>query len=319
MPDEHEELYAALRVDASSAWARLHADVTSQLTAQVELPTAPRRIADRSRARVGDRPGPGRSARRPTTPRCGPGPPSAPCAPPAMNSIKGEAVTLNRRRGWPDALDAALFANNVGRKTFDAMQAAVVHALPDFRRWMRAKAALHGTSAAPWWDLVAPLPVAAPPVRWGEGVDLVRDAFDAYAPRLGQLVDRAVARRWLDVEPRARQARRRVLHALLDDRSLVMMNWTDGLDSVQTLAHELGHAFHNTRLAARTPLQRQVPMALAETASIFCETLMVEAVARRGDRRRTTRRARRRPAGRDAGRRRHPQPVPVRAGGVRPP
>jgi oligoendopeptidase F len=60
------------------------------------------------------------------------------------------------------------------------------------------------------------------------------------------------------------------------DRSLVFLNWSGSVDSAQTTAHELGHAYHNTQLAARTPLQRSLPMALAETASIFCETLVVE-------------------------------------------
>jgi oligoendopeptidase F len=57
----------------------------------------------------------------------------------------------------------------------------------------------------------------------------------------------------------------------------VLMDWADGFDSVQTLAHELGHAYHNVQLTERTALQRQLPMALAETASIFCETLVVAA------------------------------------------
>jgi oligoendopeptidase F len=60
------------------------------------------------------------------------------------------------------------------------------------------------------------------------------------------------------------------------DRSLVLLNFNGTFDSVQTLAHELGHAYHNTQLANRTPYQRATPMALAETASIFCETVMVE-------------------------------------------
>ena len=59
-------------------------------------------------------------------------------------------------------------------------------------------------------------------------------------------------------------------------RSLVLLNWAGSADSTQTLAHELGHAYHNTTLAERTYLQRRLPMALAETASIFCETLVVE-------------------------------------------
>jgi len=60
------------------------------------------------------------------------------------------------------------------------------------------------------------------------------------------------------------------------ERSVVLMNYDGSFRSVQTLAHELGHAYHNTTLADRTPLQRQLPMALAETASIFCETIMIE-------------------------------------------
>lgn len=61
------------------------------------------------------------------------------------------------------------------------------------------------------------------------------------------------------------------------DRSLVLLNWSGSAESTQTTAHELGHAYHNTTLSQRTALQKRLPMALAETASIFCETLVVEA------------------------------------------
>jgi len=282
MPDAHEELYSALRVDASAAWNRLHSDVTSQLLGTVELPDGPRSLPIAAVRGLATDPDPAvrEAAFRaemtawPTV--------ATVCAA-ALNSIKGEAITLAKRRDWSSPLDAALFANNVGRRTFDAMQAAVVRALPDFRRWMRAKAALHGSSTLPWWNLVAPLPISPPPVQWDEGVELVRGAFNGYAPELGSLVDRAVGERWLDVEPRAGKRGGAFCMGFTGDRSLVMMNWSDGLDSVQTLAHELGHAFHNTRLAPRTPLQRQVPMALAETASIFCETLMVESALARAE------------------------------------
>ena len=63
----------------------------------------------------------------------------------------------------------------------------------------------------------------------------------------------------------------------VDDRSLVLLNWSGSAESAQTTAHELGHAYHNVTLADRSPLQRRLPMALAETASIFCETLVVQA------------------------------------------
>ena len=64
--------------------------------------------------------------------------------------------------------------------------------------------------------------------------------------------------------------------SFVDDRSLILLNFSGSLESSQTTAHELGHAYHNTQLAGRTALQKRLPMALAETASIFCETLVVE-------------------------------------------
>jgi pepF/M3 family oligoendopeptidase len=198
----------------------------------------------------------------------------------AMNAIKGEAIALNRRRGWSSPVDASLFANSVSRPTFEAMQSAVTSSLPDLRRWMRTKASLHGhprEQGLPWWDLVAPLPSAAAAVSWDEGVDVVRSAFGGYSPTLGGLVDRALDESWIDAEPRDGKTGGAFCARFVGDRSLVLLNWSGSADSTQTTAHELGHAYHNTTLAGRTALQRQLPMALAETASIFCETLVVDA------------------------------------------
>jgi oligoendopeptidase F len=129
----------------------------------------------------------------------------------------------------------------------------------------------------PWWDLVAPLPEAPGEVSWAEGVDVVRSAFAGYSDELGRLVDRSLDERWIDAGPRDGKSGGAFCAPFVDDRSLVLLNWSGSADSTQTTAHELGHAYHNTMLAGRTPLQRQLPMALAETASIFCETLVVEA------------------------------------------
>ncbi len=196
----------------------------------------------------------------------------------AMNAIKGEANAVNRRRAWASPLDASLHANSVSRPTYEAMNAAIDAALPRFRSWMRTKARLHGHDGPlPWWDLTAPLPVAPGGITWDEGVRLVREAFASYSGPLASLVDRAIAERWIDVAPRDGKVGGAFCMSFVDDRSLVLLNWSGSVDSAQTTAHELGHAYHNTQLAHRTPLQRQLPMALAETASIFCETLVVEA------------------------------------------
>jgi oligoendopeptidase F len=292
MAEAEEHLAAELSVTGSAAWARLQSDVTSQLTATVALPDGDVELPMAAVRGLATDPDPAvRRAAYDAELRAWPTV-EVPVAA-AMNAIKGEANALNRRRRWPSPLDAALFANSVSRPTFDAMQAAVVAALPDLRRWMRAKAARHAAAAAAgtgderrdpglaWWDLVAPLPGDAGTVSWDEGVAVVRAAFAEYSDGLGRLVDRALDERWIDAGPRPGKTGGAFCAPFVGDRSLVLLNWSGSADSTQTTAHELGHAYHNTTLAGRTALQRQLPMALAETASIFCETLVVEAGLRR--------------------------------------
>ncbi len=279
MTEAEEHLAAELSLTGASAWGRLHADVTSQLTTEVALPHGAKVLPMPAVRGLATDPDP--AVRRaaydaelsawPTI--------EVPIAA-AMNAIKGEAITLHRRRNWSSPVDASLYANSVGRATFDAMQSAIVSALPDLRRWMRTKAALHGHDprrGVPWWDLVAPLPSASASVSWDEGLDVVRSAFGGFSETLGGLVDRALDEQWIDAAPRDGKSGGAFCAPFVDDRSLVLLNWAGSAGSAQTTAHELGHAYHNVTLAGRTALQRQLPMALAETASIFCETLVVEA------------------------------------------
>jgi oligoendopeptidase F len=283
MPEAEESLYAALAPTGSGSWQRLHADVTSQLDAEVLLPSGVERVPMSTARGMASHHDPAvRRAAYEAELRAWPSV-EVPCAA-ALNGVKGEAVVVNARRGWSDPVDASLFANSVTRATFDALQRAVVSALPDFRRWMRAKAHAHGIDGAlPWTELAAPHPDADHHLAWSQGVDSVRAAFAAYHPSLGALVDRALDEQWIDAEPRSGKRGGAFCMPIGGDRSMVFLNWTDSTNSMLTLAHELGHAYHNAQLGGRTPLQRQLPMALAETASIFCETLTLEAAVATAD------------------------------------
>jgi oligoendopeptidase F len=279
MSESEEHLYAELSATGASAWGRLQREITSQLSAEVNLPDGMTTLPINAIRGLATDPDPavrraGYEAELAAWPSI-----DVPVAA-AMNAIKGEANAINRRRKWESPLDASLFANSVSHATFDAMQSAVTASLPDFRRWMQAKAKLHGHEAGkglPWWDLVAPAPVSAGPVAWEDGLDVVRTAFGEFSPTLGGLVDRAINEEWIDAAPRDGKSGGAFCMSFVEDRSLVLLNWSGSAESTQTTAHELGHAYHNTTLAHRTALQRRLPMALAETASIFCETLVVEA------------------------------------------
>jgi pepF/M3 family oligoendopeptidase len=279
MSEAEEDLAAELRLSGSVAWARLHGEVTARLTAEVDdgagaretLPiTVVRGLAhhpDAARRRAAYD-GELRAWETVAVPLAA-----------AINGAKGEAVVVNRRRGWSDALDPALFTNGVDRGTLDALHAAVDASLPDFHRYLRAKARVLGHGGAlPWWDLFAPVGDAATErIEWPDAVSRVHEAFGSYSATLAGLVDRASDDQWIDAEPRAGKEGGAFCMPVQGAVSRVMLNFDGSADSVRTLAHELGHAYHNTNLAERTPMQRQTPMALAETASIFCETIMVEA------------------------------------------
>jgi len=282
MSEAEESLYAQLVGSGSNAWAQLHGTVTSQLSATVHLPDGTseehpmmvvRGMASHDDPAVRKAAYEAELSAWPTV--------TAVCAA-AMNGVKGEADVVNRRRGWASPMDASLFANNVDKDTFDAMQQAVVENMPHFRNYLRSKAKVLGHEGGlPWYDLFAPIPGSNSDVTWKQGMGIVLSSFRSYGPELVDLLERALDNDWIDAEPRRGKRGGAFCMPFVDDRSLVFLNWSGSLDDVTTAAHELGHAFHNTHLARRTALQRQLPMALAETASIFCETLMFEEGVRR--------------------------------------
>jgi len=271
MSEGEESLYAELRLSGSQAWHTLHGELTARLTGTIDGELVPVTVlrglatdpdaATRARAHHAEIAAWGGAA--------------VPLAA-ALNAIKGEANTVNRRRGWVDSLEPALHANSVERAALDAMHEAAIASFPDFRRFLRDKARLLGHDGAlPWWDLFAPVPGEAG-VSWPDAADAVQVAFASYSQSLAGLARRAIEERWIDAQAREGKQGGAYCMSIRDGESRVMLNFDGSFDSVQTLAHELGHAYHNLNLAGRTAMQRRTPMAMAETASIFCETIMIQ-------------------------------------------
>ncbi len=285
MSDAEEDLAAELGLTGGRSWAKLHGELTSTLQATVVHPdegpvtlpvTEARGLASHPDGAVRRSAFEGEVAAWRTV--------EMPLAL-ALSSHRGEMLAVNRRRGWDDPLTPALATNNVEREAVDVLTAAVVDSLPAFACHHRAKARAlgHGEKGLPWWDLLAPM---GSPTRftWDEAVAAVTGAFAGYSPGLAALARTAVGEGWIDAEPRPGKVGGAFCMPVRDGESRVLLSFDGSFDSVQTLAHELGHAYHNTQLGPRPWLQRQTPMALAETASIFCETVMVDAgLAAAGD------------------------------------
>jgi oligoendopeptidase F len=284
MSEPEEVLAAELHLTASTAWTRLYDDVTSGMRHTVRFPDE---RAGRERHEGRDEVLPIFAIRGLAT---NPNPAlreaayraeldawatnAVPIAA-ALNAVKGETLTLNRHRGWSDPLDPVLEANAVDRPTITAMTAAVDDALGDFRRYLAAKARLLGKGQCAFWDLFAPVG-AVRPRAWSDAVDVVKQAFGGYSSDLLGVAHRALAESWVDAGPRTGKVGGAFCMPVGGGISRILMNFDGSIDTIHTLAHELGHAFHNHTLRDRTPLQRATPMPLAETASIFCETILTD-------------------------------------------
>jgi oligoendopeptidase F len=196
----------------------------------------------------------------------------------ALNGIKGAQGVLRRRRGYEDDVAPTLIDNHIDRAALDAMQQACVEAFPDFRRYMRAKARALGLERLAWYDVSAPVGEGGRSYTWPDAESFIREQFGRYSARMAGFADRSFRERWIDAEPRAGKEGGAFCTGLRPGESRILMNYDRSFNSVSTLAHELGHGYHNLNLQARTPLQSDTPSTLAETASIFCETLSFEAV-----------------------------------------
>lgn len=276
MSRSEEELAAELALSGSSAWARLHGTVSSQLEVPIDLGdgsttmpmSAVRNLAydaNRDRRRIAYHAE--LSAWKAV---------EVPLAA-AMNGVKGAVAVLARRRKWPTGLDEAVFENAIDRETLEAMMGAAQEAFPDFHRYLRAKARALGLEQLEWYDLFAPLEGDAR--RWSvdEACEFVAVQFGRYSQKMGDFARLSFRDRWTDFEPRAGKVDGAYCMGTLPGESRILMNFKPSFGSVKTLAHELGHAYHNLCLAPRTPLNRETPSTLAETASIFCETVVKHA------------------------------------------
>ncbi len=282
MDPSQEDLAAELRLSGGQAWSRLYHNFTSQLQVSVELPEGSRVLPMSEVRNLAYHPD--RSVREQAyRAELAAWEKAAVPVAAALNSIKGEANTLIQRRHWPSALAASYFQNNVDAESVEAMFRAAQEFLPDLRRYLRIKARLLGLEQLAWFDLFAPVVQSSHRWTFQEAATLIIHQFHAFSEKMGQLAERAFAEGWIDAEPRVGKRDGAFCMRLRGPESRVLVNFKPGYNAVRTLAHELGHAYHNLNLAHRPPLQRLTPMVLAETASTFCETLVREAALAQTD------------------------------------
>jgi oligoendopeptidase F len=196
-----------------------------------------------------------------------------------LNTIALEKQVEDRWRKFAAPADARHLANEVDGAAVAALEAAVVESYPSIsHRYYRLKAKLLGKRTLDHWDRNAPLDQAKPrQYGWDEAKSMVLDAYASLAPAFADKAQVFFERPWIDARPRPGKSSGAYSHPVTADRHpYVFMNYMGERRDVLTLAHELGHAVHQTLAAPLGTLLADTPLTLAETASIFGEGLVFD-------------------------------------------
>jgi len=196
-----------------------------------------------------------------------------------LNTLAFEKQVEDRWRKYPTPSAARHIANEVDADAVEALEAAVVEAYPRVsHRYYRLKAKVMGMEALNYWDRNAPLETSAPRTYgWDEARGMVLESFAALAPKFADTARSFFAQPWIDARPRTGKQSGAYSHPVTAERHpYVFMNYMGERRDVLTLAHELGHAVHQTLCRPLGTLLADTPLTLAETASIFGEGLVFE-------------------------------------------
>ncbi len=199
----------------------------------------------------------------------------------ALNGVKGTVATLNSRRGWASALETSLAQARISQAALDALIGAMEESLPMWRRYLRAKARLMGLEKLSFYDIFAPLEsegTGIPTFDWSAAKAFIVKQFGTFDPKMANFAERAFDNFWIDARPReGKVGGAFCTHFPAVKQPRVLCNFDGSYSALITIAHELGHAWHYETIKDMSILLSQYPMTLAETASIFSETLVSNA------------------------------------------
>ena len=203
----------------------------------------------------------------------------------ALNSIKLETISDCQLRGYASPLDRTLAQSYMKRETLEAMMGAIEESLPVFRKYLKAKGkALGHENGLPWYDLFAPLGKAGKIYSIEDARNVLVELFSSFDEEMTRMIQTAFEDAWIDFYPRDGKVGGAFCEGVeCIGESRILLNFDGQFSAVDTLAHELGHAFHNQCVRSHLPLNKMYSMPVAETASIFNECVVMAAAIERAE------------------------------------
>jgi oligoendopeptidase F len=272
LTEPEERILAEKGISGASAWTRLFAELMSSL--EVRLPSTPEPVSlEQALALLS---GPDREERRgaaeAVTEALAPGLRTRAFI---FNTLLHDKAVDDRLRRYPNWLTARNLANEASDESVQALVTAVRNRFDVPQRWYRLKARLLGVDKLADYDRAATVSDVDERFAWRDARELVLDAYDSFTPELGALARRFFDERWIDAPVRpGKRGGAFCSYTVPSAHPYVLLNYTARRRDVLTLAHELGHGVHAALAAPQGVFHQSTPLTLAETASVFGETLV---------------------------------------------
>ncbi|MFB4166818.1 M3 family oligoendopeptidase [Virgibacillus sp. JSM 102003] len=195
-----------------------------------------------------------------------------------LNRIAGFRLQIYERKGIQNVLYEPLKDNRMEKETLSAMWRVVNRHKQPFANYLNDKAKMLGKEKLPSHDFWAPVNQSMETIDYQEGVDFILKHFSQFGSELENFTRQAFDKKWIESENRSNKSAIAFCAGFpLSEESRVFMTYGGHITDVLTLAHELGHAFHNHAMNAVDHINRQYPMSIAETASTFAEMIVLDA------------------------------------------
>ena len=193
-----------------------------------------------------------------------------------INGISGETLAISEMRGYKLPLEKVLINSRMDFETLDTMMLAIKESLPVFRKYYLKKAEILGyKSKLPFYEIYAPISKGNMKISYMEAKNLIVSSFNTFSEELACFSKKAFEDKWIDAEPRKGKGNFGLSIDIFPIKeSRIMTNFSGNYIDVSILAHEIGHAYHSSKLYNETMLNTDYPTPIAETASIFCESIL---------------------------------------------
>ena len=191
-----------------------------------------------------------------------------------FNTLLLDKAVDDRLRHYDTWISSRNLANEASDESVQALVEAVVDNYSIPQRWYRLKAQVLGLDRLADYDRMASVASTEREIGWAEGTSIVRDAYSSFSPELAGIVDRFIDERWIDAPVRpGKRGGAFAAGVSPNHHPYVLLNWTSTTRDVATLAHELGHGVHFDLAREQGISHQDVPLTVAETASVFGETV----------------------------------------------